>query len=213
MTRRALALGAAAVVVLAGCSDAATAPTSTTVTVTVRPDATPAGSTSGPVSGSSPTGTPSSGPTISVGTHRSVAFGSPTGNINCAAYLDQGAGRGWGLRCDVLERSWTLPPKPADCEFAWGFGVSLDAAGARLVCASDTVTYEARVGAEGVWWGGQPGSQVVSDPRRGDLVALAYGATITMGAITCQSRQDGMHCTNTTTRAGFDVNRESYTLR
>lgn len=200
-----------AAVALGGCAGGGAPPSPTTVTVTVAPDSTPAAKPAPPSSVT--TSIAPAAPTISVGTHPGIAFGSPTGNINCAAYPSPTKPGAWGVRCDVLERSWTLPPKPPTCEFEWGFGVSLDPTGASLTCASDTVGYEALLGGPGTWWNGQPGSQVVHDARRGDLLALAYGASVTMGSITCQSRQDGMHCTDSTTKAGFDASREAYVLR
>lgn len=207
-------LGAIAAATLVGCSGTAPPTGPTTVTVTVAPDSTPKSASSAAPSTSNPPSstTPIAGPTVAVGTHGTVAFASPTGRINCASYHTVDPA-GWALRCDVLERTWTLPPKPAGCPGEWGGGVALDATGARLTCASDTVAYETRVGAEGAWWNGQPGSQIVHDDRRGDLVALAYGASMVIGPIVCLSRQDGMHCTNVDTNAGFDVSRESYTLR
>ncbi len=210
-----LLLVATAATVLVGCSGTAAPPELPTVSVTIAPDSTPTGgaSSSAPSPSRSTTpATPSAGPTIAVGTHPSVAFASPTGRINCLTSRSVDPS-GWTLRCDVLERTWTLPPKPADCPLDWGSGVVLDPSGAHLSCTSDTVAYEARVGAEGSWWNGQPGSQVVHDDRRGDLVALAYGATMSFGPVSCLSRQDGMHCTNIDTKAGFDISRESYTLR
>ncbi len=191
--------------VLAGCGASAEPSTPSTVTVTAG---VPTPSAAAPRT--TTTSAATAGPVIDASSHDSVAFTSPTGRINCAAYQQPAA---WSLRCDVLEHTWTLPPKPADCQNEWGIGAYLASTGAGLVCAGDTVAYEAKAGADTTWWKGQPGSQVVPDPRRGDLVALSYGATMTMGPISCLSRQDGMHCTNTATKAGFDVSRESYTLR
>ena len=44
-------------------------------------------------------------------------------------------------------------------------------------------------------------------------VTLAYGANFTFGPLACSSQLDGMHCTNSETKAGFDINRTQYTLR
>ncbi|MGV1008507.1 MAG: hypothetical protein ACOYBY_07850 [Dermatophilaceae bacterium] len=204
MRRARVAMLGLAGVWLAGCTVGAT-PASPTLTVTVEAATSASGTGAG-----DPTAATSAGPIVDAGSHDSVAFASPTGRINCAAYQQPAA---WSLRCDVLDNTWTPPPKPPDCQGEWGTGVYLTSTGAGLVCASDTVAYEAKVGADATWWNGQPGSQVVPDPRRGDLVALSYGATMTMGPISCVSRQDGMHCTDNATKAGFDVAREHYTLR
>ena len=46
---------------------------------------------------------------------------------------------GQGARCDVRNPKWTPPPKPADCELDWGFGVAVGRHGpADYVCAGDT---------------------------------------------------------------------------
>lgn len=138
-----------------------------------------------------------------------TVFSSPSGNIVC------GGGKGdigWNLRCDVNQHSWRLPPKPADCEFDWGHGAYLAKGRAGLTCVSDTVAGSDLVGMEGTWWNGRPGSQVVTT-ERGTVVALAYGASMRFGPITCLSQSDGLHCTDTTTGAGFDISREAYRLR
>ena len=44
-------------------------------------------------------------------------FQSPSGNIACAM--------GGGIvRCDILEHSWSPPPKPSSCDLDWGNGVA-----------------------------------------------------------------------------------------
>lgn len=61
-------------------------------------------------------------------------FLSPTGNIACM--IDSTF-----VRCDIIDRDWPLPPRPADCpDFTdFGQGISLAAdGGAGFVCAGDT---------------------------------------------------------------------------
>jgi hypothetical protein len=139
--------------------------------------------------------------------------GAALNAVQIAELLGGGLGdAGWDLRCDVNQHSWRLPPKPADCEFDWGHGTYLAKGRAGLTCVSDTVAGSDLVGMEGTWWNGKPGSQVVST-ERGKVVALAYGASMRFGPITCLSQSDGLHCTDTTTGAGFDISREAYRLR
>jgi hypothetical protein len=61
-----------------------------------------------------------------------VGFTSPSGNVGCiidSAYI----------RCDISERDWSPPPRPADCEFDYGQGISLSRGEeAAFVCAGDT---------------------------------------------------------------------------
>ncbi|MFZ1286307.1 MAG: DUF6636 domain-containing protein [Candidatus Phosphoribacter sp.] len=142
--------------------------------------------------------------------HEITVFASPSGNIVCAGSVGD-AGASAEVRCDVMEHTWTLPPKPADCEFDWSHGTFLDTT-AMLSCVSDAIAGSDVVGADGTWWNGQPGSQVVTVSGR-QSVALGYGSSMILGPITCTSREDGMHCTNSKTKAGFDINRAGYTLR
>ncbi len=220
-------VGVLAAALLGGCAmfgGGATVPSTVVITVPGPPEGpgpTP-GRTSAPApsvtlppltpSSASPTApvpTGPAGPVIDVPARGYTVFSTPSGNIICGG----GTGDiGWNLRCDVNQHSWRLPPKPADCEFDWGHGAYLAKGRAGLTCVSDTVAGSDLVGMEGTWWNGKPGSQVVST-ERGKVVALAYGASMRFGPITCLSQSDGLHCTDTTTGAGFDISREAYRLR
>lgn len=107
-------------------------------------------------------------------------FVSPSGNVGCVLDVDY-------VRCDIAERDWVLPPRPADCEFDYGQGIAL-APGepAAFVCAGDTTL---------------GGSEV-----------LGYGRTITRGPLSCTSAESGMSCRNTGTGQGFSVSRQVYQL-
>jgi hypothetical protein len=106
-------------------------------------------------------------------------FATPSGNIACLMRADE-------VRCDVLERTWTLPPKPADCDLDFGNGVLLVSAGpARLSCIGDTV----------------------ADPA---LPKLAYGQAVRYAGVVCVSRETGLRCDNPVTGHGFRVSRGSY---
>jgi hypothetical protein len=59
---------------------------------------------------------------------------TPYGNIECT--LDPS--EGFGVVCNVLTHEWSLPPKPADCEFEWTDAVFLRATGrAEFWCSSN----------------------------------------------------------------------------
>ena len=45
----------------------------------------------------------------------SIGFTSPSGNIGC---IDDSS----ALRCDSRERTWSPPPRPADCPSQAGYG-------------------------------------------------------------------------------------------
>ena len=108
-------------------------------------------------------------------------FQSPSGNIACAM-------GGGVVRCDILEHSWTPPPKPASCDVDWGNGVAVgrrDAAS--FVCAGDTVF--------------SPSNPV-----------LDYGEKIFKNRFKCTSKQKGMRCKNQKSGHGFLLARDDVNL-
>jgi hypothetical protein len=107
-----------------------------------------------------------------------VGFTSPSGNVGC--FIDSAY-----VRCDISERDWTPPPRPADCEFDYGQGISLSRGEqAAFVCAGDTAL-----------GGGKP---------------LAYGQSVTAGLMQCDSAESGVTCRDTATGHGFTIAREAY---
>jgi len=103
-------------------------------------------------------------------------FQSPSGNIGCAISKA-------GVRCDIAERSWRPPPKPASCPVDWGNGLTLDRRGrARFTCAGDTTLH--------------------SGPR------LPYGQSIQRGRFRCTSRTKHMRCVNKRNGHGFELSRQ-----
>ncbi|WKG03507.1 DUF6636 domain-containing protein [Mycolicibacterium sp. HK-90] len=110
-----------------------------------------------------------------------TAFQSPSGNVGCQLSPT-------GVRCDIDQRDWSPPPRPADCRLDYGQGISLGAGKqAHLVCAGDTA-------------------------RTGSAEPLAYGAAITAGPIRCESTEAGMTCRDTGSGHGFSISREAYRL-
>jgi hypothetical protein len=104
-------------------------------------------------------------------------FRSPSGNIGCAI------GAQGGVRCDIRNRDWRPPPKPASCMLDWGFGLTVGRRGrARFVCAGDTVLGQGR--------------------------RLAYGDSIRRGRFRCVSRRTGMRCVNRRNGHGFSLSRQ-----
>ena len=107
-----------------------------------------------------------------------VSFTAPSGNVGCM--LDSTY-----VRCDISERDWSPPTRPADCEFDYGQGIGMSVSEeAAFVCAGDTA-----MGAS------QP---------------LAYGTSITKGDLTCDSAEAGITCRDTSTGHGFTIAREAY---
>lgn len=110
-----------------------------------------------------------------------TAFMSPTGNLGCYISPDS-------ARCDIRERNWTPPAKPADCKYDYGHGVEVTrTAPAAFVCAGDSAI----------------------DPSSHQL---AYGHAIQAGVLRCTSTESGMECTSTESGHGFKISRESYHL-
>ena len=112
--------------------------------------------------------------------HELTGFVSPSGNVSCMIDAD------WA-RCDIIDRDWSPPPRPADCEFDYGQGISL-APGeqAQFVCAGDTTLESGSV--------------------------LAYGSSISRGRFHCQSQEAGMRCTNKRNGHGFYLSKQQYKL-
>lgn len=109
-------------------------------------------------------------------------FESPSGNIACLADAD------W-VRCDIQERDWTPPPRPADCpsETGYGQGIVLEATGKpTFICAGDTTF-------------------------GGDARILDYGERESSTAYRCTSETTGIRCDNRDGH-GFTIARESYDL-
>jgi hypothetical protein len=110
-----------------------------------------------------------------------VGFRSPSSNVGC--YLDVDY-----VRCDVAEANWSPPPRPADCEFDYGQGITLVPRGrAEFVCAGDTALAP-------------------------DGSALGYGESIMAGPLRCDSAESGITCRDTKTGHGFAIAREAYRL-
>jgi hypothetical protein len=114
---------------------------------------------------------------------RHTFFESPSRNIGCVI-LDGVA------RCDIIERSWLPPPRPASCptEVDFGQGLTVSRNGsAALVCAGDTAL----------------------DPS---APILPYGHVDAGGGLRCLSSRAGMTCRSTRSGHGFFISRQRYSL-
>jgi Family of unknown function (DUF6636) len=109
-----------------------------------------------------------------------TGFISPSGNVACM--IDPS----W-VRCDIIDNDWSPPPRPADCEFDYGQGISLaPGAPAEFVCAGDTAF--------------------------GPDEVLPYGSSIVAGALQCESAESGFTCRDVETGHGFSISRKAYQL-
>jgi hypothetical protein len=112
-----------------------------------------------------------------------TGFRSPSGNVVCALTVESGA-QSW-VRCDVTRHTWTLPPKPADCDLDWG--------------SVATVTDSGKPATMGA---------CVSDPAWTGTEQLGYGHALRLGELECRSSTTGVECV--TGSHGFVVSRGSY---
>jgi hypothetical protein len=110
-----------------------------------------------------------------------LIFLTPSRNIGCDLQPAT-------VRCDIGRKSWTPPPRPADCPLDWGNGVYLDRTKvATLNCAGDSL-----LGATSV--------------------VLAYGEAVRAGDILCDSEVAALHCENEKTGHGFTLSVQDYRL-
>jgi len=110
------------------------------------------------------------------------SFRSPSGNIGCVMFEG-------GARCDIRDRDWSPPPRPARCpeQVDFGQGLAVSHGGrASFVCAGDTAL----------------------DPSG---TPLAYGEVSEVGGTECISRRAGVTCANHAGH-GFFVSIQSYKL-
>lgn len=108
-----------------------------------------------------------------------VYFTLPSGNIGCVMQSDGVA------RCDIRQRVWAPPARPADCNPDYDFGQGLVlGATARFVCATDTALIGAPV--------------------------LANGSSLRAGPYQCRSDEDGVECINLDTGHGFLLSAADY---
>ena len=121
---------------------------------------------------------------VSLPTLHLTQFQTPSHNIGC--YMSTQAG-GF-VRCDIRERSWRPPPKPAYCDVDWGQGIQVGKRRpGQFVCPGDTVL--------------DPGAPV-----------LPYGQASQAGAIRCRGTKLGLICGVRKTGHGFFIARGRYDL-
>ncbi len=111
-----------------------------------------------------------------------TGFTSPSGNIWCMIAPSS-------ARCDIEQRDWSPPPRPAYCPLDTGYGhgiILIPGRPAQIVCAGDT-TFN-------------------------NNGALAYGESITAGVLRCTSMETGMTCRDLQTGHGFTIARQAYQL-
>lgn len=110
-----------------------------------------------------------------------AAFQSPSKNIGCVAQDGY-------ARCDIRDRDWQPPARPADCDVDYGQGLSVQAGeAATFVCAGDTALDDA-------------------------APVLEYGTATKRGLVQCESAQAGITCRDEETGRGFFISRQSYKL-
>ena len=113
-----------------------------------------------------------------------IFFHTPSGNIHCMLMTGDYA----SARCDMQSLTPTFTKRPDDCDMDWGNAFEVTATGRKghVLCHGDTVI----------------------DPQS---MELGYGASTTMGDLTCTSEQTGMTCTNARGH-GFTIAKARQTL-
>ncbi|QOZ66026.1 DUF6636 domain-containing protein [Bradyrhizobium arachidis] len=103
---------------------------------------------------------------------RPIGFLTPSRNIVCQFFADNGQENKQGLlRCDIMVTD-TLPRRPSDCELDWGHAFEMSTKGsAGRICAGDSV-------------------------MDASLPVLAYGEVWQRSGFTCRSEQTGVTCFN-----------------
>ena len=110
-----------------------------------------------------------------------IGLQTPSKNIGCQFFATDGRAT---LRCDILETSAAMPPRPADCEGEWGHSFEMEVKGTvARICAGDTII----------------------DPS---LPLLPYGEVWQAGGFTCRSDEAGLTCFNAV-QHGFSLSRST----
>jgi hypothetical protein len=174
---------------VAGCGGGSSAPASHHRHKAVITQTTPTDTTSPlPTHTVTVTASPSSSvstmpsPKVKVTTLTSFTqFQSPTKNVGCEIEAAS-------VRCDIKQRDWSPPAKPANCPLDYGQGIQIfKKSKAQFVCAGDTAL--------------DPQAQI-----------LAYGHALQIGDMQCTSEISGMTCENLASTHAFTISRESYHL-
>ncbi|GAB2624478.1 hypothetical protein Aab01nite_18200 [Paractinoplanes abujensis] len=100
-------------------------------------------------------------------------FQTPSKNIVCALTSSE-------VRCDIAQKEWSAPAKPADCELDWGNGLVVTDGEAAYSCAGDTLLGSART-------------------------TLQYGSALRAGTVRCDSASSGLTCKDEETAHGFTM--------
>jgi hypothetical protein len=109
-------------------------------------------------------------------------FMSPSRNISCAMNTD-------AARCDIVNRDWAPPSRPASCprdHGDYGQGLVVSKTAVSFVCAGDTVIGTTRE-------------------------VLEYGHGIRVAEFVCTSARTGVRCEYLPTGQGFTLAQEQYT--
>ena len=187
------AVVALAALALAGCSTESDPPPST-VTVTAG-STSAAAATENPGAPSTVTVTHTPPPTVTVtspgaapggkpGNVEPISgpFRSPSGNIRCNAFNFDGP---YTVRCEVVEKKWTAPPREPACQLDWGNRLEVTEGNNGLFSCY---------------------GQNMPDPQQ----TLGYGKMALFGSITCTSDEVGIMCLDNDTGHYFRLSRDDY---
>ncbi len=137
-------------------------------------------------------------------------FASPSGNILCL--FDGKTDHTPYVRCTVIARTWTPPPKPSNCDLDWGNDLEL-ADTASIACAGDSILGAIQFkSASPPSWFRPSTDSVVNVGARDDTptATLSYGRTLVYGDLFCSSDRKGVTCSNIATHAPVMLARATF---
>ena len=112
----------------------------------------------------------------------SWVFQSPTGNIAC--HMSE-----TGAACDIREYHYVPPPRPQNCQQAWGDRIAFEHGGGPAFFGCHSTSF------------------------LGQLPTQNYDIPLSSGAITCEINEiTGVTCRDTSTGHFFQMSQQSYQL-
>jgi hypothetical protein len=136
-----------------------------------------------------------------------AGFVSPTGNIACSV-------TGVTAVCQVSDKTYTAPADQlvgtsiGDCTTAEADAMTMSDQRGAWTCVPEDLTGQAQV-SRGGWWVEQVDGETL-DLGGASVAVLPYGSSMTVGATTCTSAEDGVTCTSSTLGRSFTISRSGY---
>lgn len=137
-----------------------------------------------------------------------AGFTTPDGSVTCQFWDGS-------VRCDVADRRFASPRRPASCDLDWGDSLYLSRK-AGFGCIGDSIFGAADLGSDSTrWYSPRNGIKVrpvsSGNPKR---AGLRPGVALRTRGIECTTTaKNAITCTNLKTKRGFTVSRSAYRLK